>query len=259
MTYVVDLNSDLGESFGAYTMGLDKEVLKYVTSCNIACGWHAGDPLIMDQTVKEAAEKGVAIGAHPGYPDLMGFGRRNIDVSMKEARAYLLYQLGALNSFAIAHNTKLQHVKLHGAFYNTACVDPKLADVVVDSILDVDKDIILLALSGSYITKVAAEKGLKVAHEVFADRAYNVDGTLVSRKLPGAMIHDEEVAISRVKKMISEGKVQSIDGSDISIKADSICVHGDNPDAVKFVDTIRNSLEEDGIQVKNIASFIGRN
>lgn len=257
MTYVVDLNSDLGESFGAYTMGLDREVLKYVSSSNIACGWHAGDPLIMDQTVKEAIEKGVAIGAHPGYPDLMGFGRRKIDVSKEEARAYLLYQLGALNSFALAHGGKIQHVKLHGAFYNTACVDVDLGQIVVGSLLRIDRDLILLALSGSPITKIAQEKGLRVAHEVFADRAYNTDGTLVSRKLPGAMIHDENLAINRVKRMIIEGKVESIDGSDIPIKADSVCVHGDNPDAVKFVSKIRKSLEEEGIAIKKIASFIG--
>lgn len=257
MRFVVDLNSDLGESFGAYTMGLDSEVLKYVTSANIACGWHAGDPIIMEQTVRGAVKNTVAIGAHPGYPDLMGFGRRNMDISLEEARGYLLYQIGALNAFAMAYGTKLQHIKLHGAFYNTACSNPKLAETVVDAILDVNKDIILLALSGSHITKIAEAKGLKVAHEVFADRAYNHDGTLVSRKDPGAMIHDEKMAIARVKRMVKEGKVQSIDGHDIFIKADSICVHGDNPKAVKFVANIRESLEKDHIEIKNIGSFIG--
>ena len=147
----VDLNSDLGESFGAYTMGLDSEVLKYVSSANIACGWHAGDPMVMEETVRLAAEEGVAIGAHPGYPDLMAFGRRNIAVTPDEARNYMLYQLGALSAFAQAKGLKLQHMKLHGAFYNTACVNKELADALIDGLLAYDKDIIVMALSGSYL------------------------------------------------------------------------------------------------------------
>lgn len=257
MTKIVDLNSDLGESFGAYTMGMDSEIMKYVSSSNIACGWHAGDPLIMNDTVKEAVKNGVAVGAHPGYPDLLAFGRRNIDITPAEAKAYMLYQVGALSAFAKANGTKLQHIKLHGAFYNTACVKADLADAIVDAILETfGKDIVLLALSGSYILKRGAEKGLRVAHEVFADRAYNVDGTLVSRKLPGSMIHDKDLAIERIKRMVKEGKVTAIDGTDIDIKADSICVHGDNPDAVAFVKNIRENLEADGIEVKSIENFI---
>ena len=258
MKGIVDLNSDLGESFGAYTIGMDSEVLKYVTSSNIACGWHAGDPLIMEKTVKEAIKNVVAIGAHPGYPDLMAFGRRNIDITPAEARAYMLYQLGALSAFATANGTKIQHLKLHGAFYNTACIKPELADAIVDALYEFDKNIILLALSGSYILKRGEEKGLKVAHEVFADRAYNTDGTLVNRKLPGAMVHDKDVAIQRIKRMVTEGKVTAIDGTDIDIKADSICVHGDNPEAVNFVKFIKESLEADGIEIKNIGNFIER-
>ena len=257
MTKIVDLNSDLGESFGAYTIGMDSEVMKYVTSSNIACGWHAGDPLIMNDTVKEAVKNSVAIGAHPGYPDLLAFGRRNIDITPAEAKAYMLYQVGALSAFGKAHGIKLQHIKLHGAFYNTACVKPELADAIVEAILETfGRDIILRALSGSYILKRGAEKGLRVAHEVFADRAYNVDGTLVSRKLPGSMIHDKDLAIERIKRMVKEGKVTAIDGTDIDIKADSICVHGDNPDAVAFVKNIRENLEADGIEVKSIENFI---
>lgn len=256
MKGIVDLNSDIGESFAGYTLGLDEEVLKYVTSANIACGWHAGDALIMDKTVSEAVKNNVAIGAHPGYPDLMAFGRRNIDITPNEARAYMLYQLGALSAFAAAHGTKVQHMKLHGAFYNTACIKPDLADAIVDAMLEVDKNIILLALSGSYLAKRGEEKGLRVAHEVFADRAYNVDGTLVNRKLPGAMIHDKDEAIKRIRRMVLEGKVIAIDGTDIPIKADSICVHGDNPEAVDFVKHIRETFETEGIQIKNIGSFI---
>lgn len=256
MKGVVDLNSDIGEGFGAYVMGLDEEVIKHVTSVNLACGWHAGDPLIMEKTVKEAVKNNVAVGAHPGYPDLMGFGRRNLDVSPSEARAYMIYQLGALSAFAAANGEKIQHVKLHGAFYNTACVKPELAEEVISGILDVDKDIILLALSGSYIAKRAKERGLRVAQEVFADRAYNSDGTLVSRKLPGAVIHDKEVAIERIKKMVLEGKVVAADGKEIEIVADSICVHGDNPEAVEFVRVIRENLIAEGIEVKSLREFL---
>lgn len=256
MKGIVDLNSDIGESFGSYVLGLDEEVIKHVTSVNIACGFHAGDPLIMENTVKEAVKNGVAIGAHPGYPDLMGFGRRKMDVSPKEARAYMLYQLGALKAFAEANGTKIQHMKLHGAFYNTANNDEKLSEEILKALAEVDKDIILMALSGSLIVKKAQEMGVKVAQEVFADRAYNEDGTLVSRKLPGAVIHDKDLAISRIKKMVLEGKVNAITGKEISIKADSICVHGDNPEAVNFVKEIKESLISEGIEVKSLNKFI---
>lgn len=256
MKGIVDLNSDIGEGFGTYTLGLDSEIIKHVSSVNIACGWHAGDPIIMENTIKEAVKNNVAIGAHPGYPDLMGFGRRSMDISPKEARAYMIYQLGALSGFAAANGMKVQHMKLHGAFYNTASVNPELAEEVINGILDVDKDIILLALSGTYIAKRAKEKGLRVAQEVFADRAYNTDGTLVNRKIEGAVIHDEKIAIDRIKKMVLEGKVTAINGEEIEIAADSICVHGDNPEAVNFVKFIREELESEGIQIKRLSEFI---
>lgn len=256
MSKFVDLNSDVGESYGSYKLGLDEEVLKYVTSVNIACGWHAGDPLIMDSTVKMAVKNNLGIGAHPGYPDLMGFGRRNIDITPKEAKAYMLYQLGALYAFSQTSGSKLQHIKLHGAFCNTASVKPELAEEIINGIMEFDKSLILLALSGSYIAKRAMEKGLKVAQEVFADRAYNSDGTLVSRKLQGSVIHDKKEAIERVKKMVLTGKITSIDGKEISIAADSICVHGDNPEAVNFVSLIRKSLEDEGIELKPLKQFI---
>lgn len=256
MKGIVDLNSDIGESFGTYVLGLDEEVIKHVTSVNIACGFHAGDPLIMEKTVQEAVKNDVAIGAHPGYPDLMGFGRRNMDISPKEARAYMLYQLGALQAFASANGKKIQHMKLHGAFYNTASNDEKLAAEVLKALQEVDKDIILLALSGSFIARKAQDMGIKVAQEVFADRAYNEDGTLVSRKTPGSVIHDKDEAINRIKKMVLDGKVTTIDGKEISIAADSICVHGDNPEAVEFVKNIRESLLSEGIEVKSLNKFI---
>ncbi len=256
MEGIIDLNSDIGESFASYVLGLDEEVIKHVTSVNIACGWHAGDPITMEKTLKEAIENEVAVGAHPGYPDLLGFGRRNMDISPKEARAYMIYQLGALNGFASANGIKIQHMKLHGAFYNTASIKAELAEEVINGILDVDKDIILLALSGTYIAKRAQEKGLRVAQEVFADRAYNEDLTLVNRKLPGAVIHDPKEAINRIKKMVVDGKIESITGKEIDIVADSICVHGDNPEAVSFVKEIKESLLAEGIKLKALKDFI---
>ena len=256
MKAVVDLNSDLGEGFGAYTMGMDREVLKYVTSANIACGYHAGDQITMARTVKLAMENGVMIGAHPGYPDLVGFGRREMDVTREEAKAYMIYQLGALEALTRSAGGKLQHMKLHGAFYNRASRDEKMAEGIVEGLLEYNKDIILLALGGSLLARLGEEKGLKVAHEVFADRAYNRDGTLVNRKFEGAMIHDQREALARVKRMVIEKKVQSIEGEDIEIKADSICVHGDNPQAVQFVKDIREGLENDGIRVAPLGTFI---
>ncbi|MGE5630634.1 MAG: LamB/YcsF family protein [Caulobacteraceae bacterium] len=256
MRNVVDLNSDVGESFGAYKLGLDEEVLKHVSSVNIACGWHAGDPMVMEKTVLLAKANKLGIGAHPGYPDLLGFGRRNMDITPKEARAYLIYQLGALNAFTEAAGCQLQHVKLHGAYYNMVSSNMALAKEVAKAIFDVNKNIIVLALAGSELVKAAQEIGLKVAEEVFADRAYNSDGTLASRKLPGSVIHDKKLAIERVKRMVCEGKVTAMDGKDIKINADSICVHGDNPEAVAFVASIREQLEADGIKIKPISEFI---
>jgi len=241
MKFFVDLNSDIGEGYGAYKLGMDEEIMKCVTSVNCACGWHAGDPLIMDKTIKIAKENNVAVGAHPGYPDLLGFGRRKMIVTPAEARAYMLYQLGALNAFAKANGTKLQHMKLHGAFYNMAAVEKDLADA---------------ALDGSYMAKEAKRRGLKVAEEVFADRGYNSDGTLVNRSLPGAFVKDPDEAIARVIKMVKTKKVTAVNGEEIDIAADSICVHGDNPKAIEFVDRIRKSLITDGIEVKSLYEFI---
>ena len=192
--YYVDLNSDLGESFGNYTIGMDREILKYVSSANVACGWHAGDPMVMAETVAMAREYKTAVGAHPGFPDLMGFGRRNMNVTPEEAKAYVKYQLGALMAFTGSLGMKIQHVKPHGALYNMAAVDEKLARAMCEAVYEVDKDIIFMGLAGSWMVKAAEETGLKAASEVFADRAYNDDGTLVSRKLPGAVIKDEELA-----------------------------------------------------------------
>lgn len=199
--YKVDLNSDLGESFGAYTIGLDNEVIAHVSSVNVACGYHAGDPLVMEKTVAAAKAAGVAVGAHPGFPDLMGFGRRNMVVSPKEVKAYVKYQLGALMAFAAAEGIRLQHCKPHGALYNMAGKDMDLALAIAEAIAEVDESIILLGLANSKMIDAGKQLGLRVANEVFADRAYQADGSLVPRKLPGAVIHDKDEAIARTVRM----------------------------------------------------------
>ena len=190
MATTVDLNCDMGESFGAYKIGLDEEVAKYISSANVACGFHASDPVVMDKTVKILKENNVNLGAHPGYPDLMGFGRRNMNVSPADAKAYVMYQIGALSAFAKANGLKIQHVKPHGALYNTAGKDYALSKAICEGIYEVDPSLILLGLSGSQMLKAAADTGLKCAKEVFADRAYEEDGSLVARTKPGAVITD---------------------------------------------------------------------
>lgn len=254
--YKVDLNSDLGESFGAYTIGLDEQVIAHISSANIACGYHAGDPLVMDKTVAAAKAAGIAIGAHPGYPDLIGFGRRNMTCSPAEVKAYVKYQLGALMAFAAAHGMKMQHCKPHGALYNMAGKDAALARAIAEAIAEVDSSIILLALAGSQMIKAGEEAGLRVASEVFADRAYQADGSLVPRKQPGAVIHDTDEAIARTIRMVKEGKVTAITGEDVPLKADSICVHGDNPSAVEFVRNIRARLEAEGVTIAPLSEIV---
>lgn len=252
----VDLNSDVGESFGNYSIGDDSNVLRYVTSANIACGWHAGDPMVMDATIKLAKEYGVAIGAHPGFNDLMGFGRRNMHVTPEEMKAYTKFQLGALQAFSLSHGCRVQHVKPHGAMYNMAAKDAALARAIAEAIDEVDAGIILLGLANSEMIRQAELVGLRTASEVFADRAYQSDGNLVPRSLPGSVIHDVELALERTVRMVKAGMVTSVDGKDIPIKAQSICVHGDNPEAVDFVKQIRSRLEAEGIVVTPIANII---
>ena len=254
--YKVDLNSDLGESFGAYTIGMDAEILRFVSSANVACGYHAGDPLVMEETVKKAKEAGVAVGSHPGYPDLMGFGRRNMVCSPAEAKAYVKYQLGALLAFTKAQGLKLQHCKPHGALYNMAARDKALALAIAEAIREVDEQIILLGLANSEMIEAGRELGLKVASEVFADRAYQADGTLVPRSKPGAVIHDTEEAIARTVRMVKEGKVTAITGEEVPLSADSICVHGDNPSALAFVESIRARLEAEGVSIVPISEIV---
>lgn len=246
----VDLNCDLGESFGTYTIGQDEKVLPLISSANIACGFHGGDPLVMEQTVALAKKAGVSIGAHPGFPDLIGFGRRNLAVSPKEARAYVQYQIGALKAFCDAQNVPLSHVKPHGALYNMAGKDPRLAAALCEGVALSAPGCTFLALAGSEMVKAAKDCGLPVAQEVFADRAYEEDGSLVSRTKPGAMITEEQQAIRRVLTMVLEGKVAAITGKEIPLRADSICVHGDGEKTLLFVKKVRAALEQAGVVIR---------
>ena len=246
----IDLNCDLGESFGAYTIGMDSAVIPFITSANVACGYHAGDPLIMQKTVAACKQHGVHIGAHPGYPDLVGFGRRNLTATPAEVKAYIQYQVGALSAFCCAAGVPLCHVKPHGAMYNMAAKDEALARAICEGILEVNPALTLLALSGSAMVRAARELGLGVKSEVFADRGYQADSTLVPRGRPGAMITDEDEAIARVIRMAKEGVVRSVDGIDVPLSADSVCVHGDGEKALAFVRRIRAALTDAGIEVR---------
>lgn len=254
--YTVDLNSDLGESFGRYTIGNDDKIIPLISSANVACGYHASDPVVMGKTIAMAKEAGIRVGAHPGFPDLMGFGRRNMNVSPAEAKAYTLYQLGALDGFCRAAGVKLQHVKPHGAFYNMAAKDYKLSVAICEAIKNFDKDLIVLALSGGELAKAAKDMGLRTALEVFADRGYEEDGTLVDRRKEGAMITDEQEAIDRVIRMVKEKKVTAVTGRDISIQADSVCVHGDGVKALAFVEKIRAALQKEEIQICSLDEIV---
>lgn len=245
----IDLNCDLGESFGAYKIGMDEAVIPYITSANIACGFHAGDSLVMQRTVAACKTYGVHAGAHPGFPDLMGFGRRNLAASPAEVKAYVTYQLGALSAFCTTAGVPLCHVKPHGALYNMAARDAALARAICEAIAQVDPKLTLLALSGSEMITAAHDVGLPVKSEVFADRGYRADGTLVPRSAPGAMITDEDEAIRRVIRMVREGVVTSVDGVDVPLVADSVCVHGDGEKALAFVRKIRSELLAAGIEV----------
>ncbi|MCQ2501216.1 MAG: LamB/YcsF family protein [Lachnospiraceae bacterium] len=252
----VDLNSDIGESFGRYTLGMDDKIIPLVSSCNIACGYHAADPMVMKKTVQMAKDAGIAIGAHPGFPDLMGFGRRNMVVTPEEGAAYVTYQIGALDAFAKSIGMKMQHVKPHGALYNMAGKDYDLALAIAKAIQAYNPELICLALAGSQSVKAARDIGLPVAQEVFADRAYMPDGSLVPRSRPDSMVTDEELAIERVVRMVKEHKVTAVDGQDIEIIPDSICVHGDGVKALAFVSRIRSRLEAEGVTIAPIWDVI---
>lgn len=254
--YCIDLNSDLGESFGNYTIGMDESVIQHVSSINVACGFHAGDPQVMAKTVALAKTHGVRIGAHPEFPDLVGFGRRNMAVTPAEAKNMVLYQIGALSAFCKTQGVELQHVKPHGGLYNMAAKDKKLADAICEAIAEFDNALIVMGLAGSEMILSAKEKGLKVACEIFVDRAYEEDGSLVNRNKEGAMIHDEEIAIARMIRAVKEGKIQTITGNDITVEAHSICVHGDGEKAVKFTEKIREALEKEGVKIAPLCEVL---
>jgi UPF0271 protein len=238
----MDINSDMGEGFGAWEMGNDALLLDYITSTNIACGWHAGDPARMKKLVEMASKKRVHIGAHPGLPDLEGFGRREMAISEQDAYNYVLYQAGALKAFINATGDKLHHVKPHGALYNQAAKDIKLARGIAQAVKDLGSEVILYGLAGSCLIDAAKELNIPVWEEVFADRKYTEDGFLVPRTQAGAVIEDEAEALNQVIGMSKNGKVIAIDGSEIKIQADTLCIHGDNPHAVEFAKKIKVAL-----------------
>ncbi|MGH7920091.1 MAG: LamB/YcsF family protein [Candidatus Dormibacteraceae bacterium] len=252
----VDLNADLGESYGVWTLGSDQELMPALTSANVACGWHGGDPRVMDATVALARDAGVAVGAHPSFPDRGGFGRRVIDVSAREAATDTLYQVAALAGFCRKHGVALQHVKAHGALYNHANRAPEVARGIAEGVAAFDPGLLLVALPGSGLERAGREAGLRVAREGFCDRAYEPDGSLVDRRQPGAVLDDAAAAAEQAQRMVEEGKVRCRDGTVIEVRVDTLCCHGDNPHAVAFATEVRRRLEAAGIEVTSMASFL---
>jgi UPF0271 protein len=246
----IDLNCDMGESFGAYTLGRDAEVIEFITSANIACGFHAGDPLVMERTVSLAAARRVGVGAHPGFADLKGFGRRNLDCTIEEVAADIIYQIGAIQAFCAARKVHLQHVKPHGALYNMAVGNEPLARAIARAGASVDPALRLVTLAGSeaaMMARIGREEGVRVVFEAFPDRAYTAEGRLVSRRLPGAVISDPALAAERAVRMATEGRIVASDGTILEMEIDTLCVHGDTPTALALVRQIRTSLENAGV------------
>jgi UPF0271 protein len=251
-TQPIDLNADVGESFGAYALGADAALMHAITSANIACGFHAGDPGVMRETVTLAREHGVAIGAHPAFPDLVGFGRREMRLSAREVEDVVVYQIGALAGVAAAQGVALQHVKPHGALYNMAARDASLADAIARAVSSVDRSLILFGLPGSELLEAGSRLGLRTACEAFADRAYERDGTLLPRRQPGAVIHDPDAVVARAVGMARDRTVTAVDGTRVPLQVDTICVHGDTPDAATLAVKVRHALNAAGIDVAPI-------
>jgi UPF0271 protein len=253
----IDINCDLGESYGVFKVGNGEKIMPHITSANIACGFHAGDPMTMAQTINLAKKHNVAIGAHPGYPDLLGFGRREMQLTLEEVKNYTIYQVSALQGFARTAGVSLQHVKPHGALYNTAAKDEKLSKAIMDAVKALNRNLIIFAPLNSAFAKVAVEGGLRVAYEVFADRAYNPDGSLVSRKHPNAIIQEPQKVMERAIKMVKEGTVLAINGEVVNLgEVHTICVHGDTPTAIELAKALKKGLIKAGINVKPVGSFI---
>lgn len=250
----VDLNADMGESFGIYTLGDDHALLHFVTSASIACGFHAGDPGTMARAVASCLARGVAFGAHPGLPDLAGFGRRAMAVSPAEVRDLITYQVGALAAFAARQGQRLQHVKPHGALYAMAERDPAVAKAIAQAVCEVDADLILMGLSEGKLVGAGREQGLRVANEVFADRSYEPDGTLTPRGRPGAVLDDPEQVTKRVIRLVRGGRVKATDGADLTLAADTICLHGDSLGATLLADAVRRALEAEGVAVRPLGA-----
>ncbi|MCJ8014923.1 LamB/YcsF family protein [Paenibacillus sp. KQZ6P-2] len=246
----IDLNCDMGESFGRYVLGADKDMMDEITSANIACGFHAGDPSVMRKTVRLAISKGVAIGAHPGLPDLAGFGRRRMEVSPEEVFDMVTYQIGALQAFVKQEGGVLSHVKAHGALYNMAAVEKPLADALAEAVYSVDPSLILFGLAGSEMIRAGRSKGLQTASEVFADRTYQEDGTLTPRSMPDALIKEPDLAVKQVLQMVKEGTVTAFGGKKIEIEADTVCIHGDGEHALSFAKMLRSALYQEQVSVR---------
>lgn len=246
----IDINCDMGEGFGNYKLGEDELLLDYVTSANIACGFHAGDPTVMARTVKMAAQKGVAVGAHPSYPDLQGFGRRKMDMTPDEIEALVLYQVGALAGFAHAYGANLTHVKAHGMLYNTAALEAPLARAIAKGIASYSRDLIMVCLASSALMIEEGEKaGLLIAREAFADRGYNADGTLVSRRQPNSVFSDPRQAVEQVLGMVKQGQITAADGSTVKLTVDTVCIHGDGPAALPIARALREELLKEGVEL----------
>ncbi len=250
----IDLNSDVGETFGPWTMGNDVDLMPSVTSANVACGFHAGDPTTMRNTVRLAKQHGVAVGAHPGFPDLVGFGRREIKTTPQDVEDFVMYQVAAIAGVAAAEGVRLQHVKAHGALYNMACRDRALADAIARAVAALDRELILFGLPHSELLRAGEAAGLRVAAEAFADRAYEADGSLASRQKPGSVIHDRHSVVARAIKMVTERSVVAVDGSTIGFESDTICLHGDTAGAAELAREIRRGLEDSGVSVRSFAS-----
>ncbi|BFL67662.1 MULTISPECIES: 5-oxoprolinase subunit PxpA [Staphylococcus] len=248
----IDLNCDLGEAFGNYSFGGDKDIIPLITSANIACGFHAGDENVMNETIQLAKENNVGIGAHPGLPDLQGFGRRKMDIKPKEIYNLVVYQLGALNGFCKIHGTRINHVKPHGALYNMGAKNKEIAQAIAQAVYDFDKSLVLVGLSNTLLISEAEALGLRTASEVFADRRYEDDGQLVSRQESDATITNTDEALQQVLKMVTENKVVSKNGKEIDLQADTICVHGDGAHALDFVTQIRKKLTKEGIDIQSL-------
>jgi len=246
----VDLNCDMGESFGAWKMGNDAALMDHVTSVNIACGFHAGDPSTIRHTVQTAIQKKVAIGAHPGYPDLQGFGRRNMSIASEEVYDLVLYQVAALKGVCESLGGRLHHVKPHGALYNQAAKSQELAAAIASAVKDIDGSLIFYGGAGTSLITEAEKISLKTGSEVFADRTYQADGSLTPRRLANALISDTNVAVEQARRMVESGEVVSLDGHVVAVKAETICIHGDGPNAIEFASALRQAFGAAGISVE---------